>query len=720
VGLYLIAAVDVDVVLDYAWMIGTVAVGLGLVIFVHELGHFLVAKACGVKCEKFYVGFDIPISIGPLRLPSRFCRFQWGETEYGIGILPLGGYVKMLGQDDNPSNASAEAERIRVRKSDETSPEEDGATVSEVPTAEATGNGEDSFELDPRSFPAKPVPHRMAIISAGVIMNLIFAVIFATFAFRGGVPYMPCEIGGTVPGSPAWRAGIEERSLIVQLGANSQPSDHLRFDWDLRNAVGLSGGKEDIPIRIRKDDGEEYDLAIRPMLTKLRGHDIPMLGVEPAIEPVLNSQEPTIEGYPAARATPPLKGGDRVVAVNGESIQDGYHLRRALAAHVAEDLKLVVERAPEETDSETAFPERLDVTIPPNHLRRLGLVMTIGPVTGMFPGSPAEKAGFQEGDVIVSVAGEPVLDPVTLPERLRPFYGAEVEIIVQREETSGEPTQTTLTVTPQPPPGFEFDSAAGSPMSVRSLGLVFAVTPEIADVIPESPAAWAGLQAGDEIVSVAFPSVDPERDRADLINDGKPLKLNDHTITWPFILSRMQSLEADTCVEVNFRNGARTGTAILRPVHSETYYGQRGLVFSAVSKTRRVDSFQEAVALGVRQTWEDMSRVLIFLKKLLTGGISPKNLGGPISIAAVAGSEVSQGIPRLLMFLTFLSANLAILNFLPIPALDGGHMLFLLAEGVRGKPVDERTQIALTLAGVACLLGLMIFVFALDIGRFFL
>ena len=79
--------------------------GLGFVIFVHELGHFLVAKACGVKCEKFYLGFDV----GGLKLAS----LQWGETEYGIGILPLGGYVKMLGQDDNPA-AAAEAQRARA------------------------------------------------------------------------------------------------------------------------------------------------------------------------------------------------------------------------------------------------------------------------------------------------------------------------------------------------------------------------------------------------------------------------------------------------------------------------------------------------------------------------------------------------------------------------------------------------------------------------------
>src|SRR5215813_10859392 len=83
-----------------------VAFGLGMVIFVHELGHFLVAKWCGVKCEKFYLGFDI--------YGLKLAKFQGGETEYGIGILPLGGYVKMLGQDDNPARAAQERERSMV------------------------------------------------------------------------------------------------------------------------------------------------------------------------------------------------------------------------------------------------------------------------------------------------------------------------------------------------------------------------------------------------------------------------------------------------------------------------------------------------------------------------------------------------------------------------------------------------------------------------------
>ena len=96
--------------LESWWAIAQMALGLGFVIFVHELGHFLVAKACGVKCEKFYVGFDaFDIKIGDMVLiPRAILKKQWGETEYGIGILPLGGYVKMLGQDDNPANAAEE------------------------------------------------------------------------------------------------------------------------------------------------------------------------------------------------------------------------------------------------------------------------------------------------------------------------------------------------------------------------------------------------------------------------------------------------------------------------------------------------------------------------------------------------------------------------------------------------------------------------------------
>lgn len=166
------------------------ALGLGAVIFVHELGHFLVAKACGVKCEKFYIGFDMfDFKIGNITLiPRALFKYQWGETEYGIGIVPLGGYVKMLGQDDNPTKAAEERERSLLKKEDDASEGADGSGKNGGPARKDDALATpDEVELDPRSYQAKSVPQRMAIISAGVIMNLIFAVIFATTAYQMGV-----------------------------------------------------------------------------------------------------------------------------------------------------------------------------------------------------------------------------------------------------------------------------------------------------------------------------------------------------------------------------------------------------------------------------------------------------------------------------------------------------------------------------------------------------
>src|SRR3972149_5512480 len=147
-----------------------VAIALGLVIVVHELGHFIVAKLCGVKCEKFYLGFDI----GGLKL----CKFRWGETEYGIGILPLGGYVKMLGQEDNPARLKEELERAKLARGDESKPakaDSDPKKCTMLDQEAIDIKAAENVLYNPRSYLAQSVPKRMAIISAGVIMNIIFA-----------------------------------------------------------------------------------------------------------------------------------------------------------------------------------------------------------------------------------------------------------------------------------------------------------------------------------------------------------------------------------------------------------------------------------------------------------------------------------------------------------------------------------------------------------------
>ncbi len=127
-----------------------VAVGLGFVIFVHELGHFLVAKLCGVKCEKFYLGFDIA--------GLKFCKFRWGETEYGIGILPLGGYVKMLGQEDNPARLQEEMER--AKRDSGVGPRDPGAgnEGGQDPSQPALAHGEREPDVNPESPAPSPPP----------------------------------------------------------------------------------------------------------------------------------------------------------------------------------------------------------------------------------------------------------------------------------------------------------------------------------------------------------------------------------------------------------------------------------------------------------------------------------------------------------------------------------------------------------------------------------
>ena len=108
--------------------------------------------------------------------------------------------------------------------------------------------------------------------------------------------------------------------------------------------------------------------------------------------------------------------------------------------------------------------------------------------------------------------------------------------------------------------------------------------------------------------------------------------------------------------------------------------------------------------------------VFRFLKKLGTQ-VPFTALGGPGTIAMVAGSEASKGLPSFLVFLTMLSANLAVLNFLPIPLLDGGHIVFLAYEGIRGRPASERFVVAMHMVGFMFIIGLMLFVIGLDIQR---
>jgi regulator of sigma E protease len=746
-----------------------VAVGLGFVIFVHELGHFLVAKACGVKCEKFYVGFDffeIPIPFTGLKIPNALWKMQIGETEYGIGSLPLGGYVKMLGQDDDPRNAQAENERTQAIAAGTSaegltsghSVEKDtaggltlGATIEKAgealsphppadpvtnadppkdpPVAVKTADGR-TIMTDPRSYTAKSVPARMAIISAGVIMNAIFAVIFATIAYRIGVPEMPAGIGAVSPGEAAWVAGIEPGSTIVQFGRNSQPHDKLRYE-DLRKAVMLNGTDQKLAILVQPQHGPQTWYEVQPV--KHKDNPFPTIGVtslESTKLAMYSAAKVEKEGlsHQLPKTDVPLLDEDEVIQVDGKPVKSGAEINSLLVQKPRGNVTLTVKRkkpSPEGAPKGTK-PEYTEhqITVEARPIMHTGVVVAMGPVAAVRQGSPAETAGLRVGDQIETIDGQPVGDPLSLGQRLLDRVDQTVTIVVKRG--SGDKlVEKTLTATPEAPRNLcpiQLYASSGR-AAAEPLGIAFDLQSEVAEVVPDSPAAKAGLQPGDRLLTADF--VDRKGEKLDKIdtmfNELKEIKLSDDANQWMKVLAYSQAAKPDQLVKIQYKRGDKPMSADLALVPSTTYFDEsRALPLIGEERINQTDDWAVAFSLGRRETKEAIMEVFAVLNRLVTGRLAITNLSGPPGILRAAAHVASHGIPKMLIFLTMLSANLAVVNFLPIPVLDGGHMMFLAAEWIRGRPVDAELQMKLTYAGLAFLFSLMLFASAMDVGRFFM
>jgi regulator of sigma E protease len=655
-----------------------VAGGLGFVIFVHELGHFLVAKACGVKCEKFFLGFDV----GGLKLLS----FKWGETEYGIGALPLGGYVKMLGQDDNPAAAAAEAQRAKAAGPGH------AFSAGDLPPEPTAGQHP---AWDPRSYPAQSVPKRMAIISAGVIMNVIFAVLMASLAYGLGVKEMTCAISSVRAGGAAWRAGLRTGDEIVKIGDRANPIFN-----DLRHGVTVGDIDKGIDFTIRRPaDGSERTVLLKPD-TDLGA---PTIGVTSPFS--LTLPRSFSKGLPGAagRAEPPLEPGDTIRSIDGVGVETYAQLLAALSQKAAATVTLGVDR-PRQGDE----PERLEISLPPQPRQITGLVMAAGAVEAVQAGSPALEAGIEPGDEILKIDGEPLGNPLTIDDRLAAVTGKPVTLTIGRPAAGDR----EVTITPREVTWRDDETTGlGCPVSIASLGVALEVSSRVADVTAGSPAAKAGITAGETITRATL-LIPGEAE----VGEGVPLSAEEPN--WPAVAAVLQQLPAGTKLRLAVETEpGRSRQVELEPaVADDLFVVERGLVFEPVYKKVQAGSIGEAFRRGGRKAWEDLSLVSSFLGKLTSNTISPRLLGGPIEIAKQAGKSAEEGFGRLLLFLTMLSANLAVVNFLPIPVLDGGHMVFLLYELVRGKPPSENVVAILSYLGLALILTLMMFVFGLDLG----
>jgi regulator of sigma E protease len=684
-----------------------VAVALGFVIFVHELGHFVVAKLCGVKCEKFYLGFDI----GGWKL----FKFKRGETEYGIGILPLGGYVKMLGQEDNPARLREEIEKAKLQREQQSSakiPNDQLRTENTQASSDFDLASMENALYDPRSYLAKSVPKRMAIISAGVIMNVIFAFFAAVGAYYIGVKQVRCGVGDLIPGDAAWRVGFRPGDQIIEISG-----EKVQRFLDLQKYVAVGDIENGVTMKIKRP-GVEEPLSFLLHPDRVRG--LPTIGIWVPYSTTMLGSEPAWPGSAAARAKPDLKGGDRIVMIDGAKVDNFQALMAALAANPDKPLQLTVEcTVPVEGHNDAMQSSKLlDVTVPAQATRTLGLIMNMGEITAIQHGSPADGK-IKVGDKIMKVNGKTVDDPMRLPSELRARAGDEILLTVDREGAAIDVPVTLRRVD-----WFEESTRENNPVSIPELGIAYRVLNKVDAVVPGSPAEKAGIKPGDMIKKAVISAVEEDQHKEKDADKAQtehapveiPFELGDKNYNWPRFFFALQEVGERSPVTITLGDDR---TARLHAEEAAGWFNpDRGFRLEPEASLVKAQSFVQSLRLGADETWESLTMVVRIIRKLGTQ-VSVKELSGPIGIAKIAGQAAQQGPAELLLFLTLLSANLAVLNLLPIPVLDGGHLIFLAYEGIRGKPADERVQIGLSLVGLAFLVALMIYVTKNDIVRLF-
>jgi len=326
-----------------------------------------------------------------------------------------------------------------------------------------------------------------------------------------------------------------------------------------------------------------------------------------------------------------------------------------------------------------------------------GMVPVIGEVDAQ---SPAAIGGLEIGDEIVAVDGDEVGSWQDVSWYLLSYIGetTNVPVTVQRPGSS-EPLTYQLPVT-------EWLSDTETPDPLRGIGILPRMPEaslEIAQVMEGSAAAKAGIQQGDILIAANGELIQDWAQWVDLIRSSA-----EQTVIIDLERAgEMLTLEA-TPATITTNGGETIGQIGVVPVAIEIPDDWIRTSYPGLPR---------AFIMGLEKTWQLIVITLDSLWKMLTGDLSVKNLSGPITIAKVAGDSATGGLIVFVNFLALFSVSLGVLNLLPVPMLDGGHILFYTAELLRGKPLPESVQIAAVKIGMALLLMLMMVAFYNDISR---
>lgn len=669
---------------EWLWPILQFVVGLGVVIFVHEFGHFVVAKAVGIRVEQFALGFG-----------TRLFGFRRGETDYRVNLVPMGGYVKLAGQED-------------------------------------FGPVKEAGARDPRSFPNKPVSSRLAVVAAGVIMNVLLAAVLFIIVCLAGIRFTAPIIGGTLPGSPAEEAEIHWLHKNEPVSVGLKPGDRIltvdgeritRFgQLTAMAALAEAGQKFTIHVE-RRRDGKVMEGVTRISVVEMGG--TLYFGLLPPASTTFGALGDTI-------ADGPFKEGDKIIAINGQKIRSHWQIP-AVEAHLNGkpvtvtilrdqkeiDVKIqpklrmdsgvfflkdgtrvagkVVDYRPEDGSVVLRLPDGtektllLDQVIWPARsevLDLLGLVPRLR-VSGVIKDSPAYHSGLKPGDVILEYDNKP-----------SPTLGEFLHINDQVAEIGT--TIVILRGNKRMPLEIRPARHKGKVVAGITAGLDLS-NPVVAYVREGSPAAKAGMVRGDVFTGVKG------RQTGNWIELFEALKApQDQGI----VISWKQEGSAEK----------EAGLGVLTPlVFSPEDYrfvlfpGPRS--FTPLMGEEVKKNPAAAVVWGFHETWDFITMTYATLISYFRGTVSSKEFSGPVGIGIIAIQAGREGIVPFIYFMAVISVSLAVLNFLPIPVVDGGHAVLLLIEKILRRPVPLRIQNAVAMVGWVVMISLFVALTWNDIER---
>jgi regulator of sigma E protease len=542
------------------------------------------------------------------------------------------------------------------------------------------------------------------------------------------------------------------------------------FD-DVKLEVASSSSGQVLHLLAELPGEKPIEYAIEPR--KTRDDPQPMLSITSARCLKLESRRrfdrdakaPVFPTSPASHAEPAFDFDDEIIGTTDPadpskmlelppdprkpSQRDFFEFERRMLQLAGKDITIQVERP--NKDPKVA-PEIVTIKVPPSYRWSIGARMGMGKITAIRKGSPADKAGLQvphsprpnffvQGDLILSVEvkgadGKPRVfdmtkhDPERLPIDLREWSkeldaatpGAKIDRTVKlklrrhREEGGDQFVEVPAELTWDPSFAYDQNAAlsAASPLAIPELGLAYQVQTTVAEVT--DPASK--LQAGDVIKNLKVKFVNSKGKEE---TNGWTSKRDFGPEEWATIGNALTVFTDEIkAVILRVQRGKETLEIEVVPSLDKSWPTKsRGWILSQDVRRQRADTMLDAVSMGLRDTRRFMVMILQNLRQMVTGRVDFRGVGGPIMIAEAAYGFAGYGMWEFVFFLAMISINLAVVNFLPIPILDGGHMVFLLYEGIRGKPPSEGVRIGASYLGLAFLLGLMLMVCYLDITRIF-